>query len=284
MPRVRSKRWCFTLNNPIPEEKELLQQQIGLLNAAQESKYKLTYLVFGREEVSTPHLQGYLELSSKTSLSTLKSFLSRAHWEKAKGSSKQASEYCKKDGDYEEAGALSVGQGHRSDLQEIKSLIQAGTQEKVIADQYFSKWVVYRRSFTAYRNLLATPRNFKTVVIVLWGTTGVGKTRFVHNQIMDRTFWAPGDWTWFDNYNGQEIVLLDEYRGQYPVSLFLKLLDRYPLSVPIKGGFTNWRPKKIYITSNVNPADWYEDATFRTREAVYRRLSSITFIEKDIYE
>ena len=140
---------------------------------------KLTYLVFGREAVSTPHLQGYLELSSKTSLSTMKRFLVRAHWEKAKGTPKQASEYCKKEGDYEEVGTLSCGKGYRSDLQAIKEEIENGANEKNIADKYFEKWVVYRRSFQRYAALCASERSWKTIVHVYWGKTGTGKTRFV---------------------------------------------------------------------------------------------------------
>lgn len=122
-----------------------------------------------------------------------------------------------------------------------------------------------------------------TVVVVLWGDTGTGKTRFCHEQAAGRSMWSSGDYKWFDGYIGQEVVLLDDYRGEYPIQQFLKLTDRYPMQVPIKGGFTNWCPKKIYITSNVAPSLWYQDIGSRTKEAFMRRLNVINFIDKNIY-
>ena len=31
-------------------------------------------------------------------------------------------------------------------------------------------------------------------------------------------------------------------------SFFLRLLDKYPVEVPIKNGFAIWRPKRLFIT------------------------------------
>lgn len=282
MRAERSKRWCFTLNNPTDQEKELLATLISGENPIQGS-VQLTYLVFGRERVSTDHLQGYLETSQKVTLKKLKVLVPRAHWEKAKGTSKQASDYCKKDNDFDEWGTLSVGQGARTDLIKIKEAIDDGKSEEYIADNFFSKWVVYRRSFQAYATLKRTDRHFATVTHVYWGKTGTGKTRFVMDQIMDDDYWSPGDYKWFDGYSGQKIVVLDDYRGEYPLQMLLKLLDRYPMSVPIKGGFVNWCPKKIYITSNIHPNCWYSEADPFSISAMYRRLTKIEACFEDLY-
>lgn len=280
--RVRAKRWCFTLNNPTEQEKDFM----GRLQVGEQptlSNVKLTYLCFGREVVSTPHLQGYVELETKTSLSSMKCFLKRAHWEKSKGTPKEASDYCKKDKDFEELGVLSVGRGYRSDLIVIKDLMDKGATSLDIAESNFGLWVQYRRSFEAYMNLKSTPRRWETVVVVIWGDTGTGKTRYCQDQIMDRSMWSNGDYKWFDGYKGQEVVIWDDFRGEYPIQLFLKLTDRYPMQVPVKGGFTNWCPKKIYITSNCAPETWYPDCGSRTREAFFRRLNVINFINKKLY-
>lgn len=280
---IRGKRWCFTLNNPTAQEKEFILQQMDLIKETT-SEWNLTYLIFGRECQSTQHLQGYLELSKKTSLSTLKKFLTRAHWEKAKGTPTQASDYCKKDGDFEESGTLSVGQGHRTDLLEIKEKIENGAKELEIADQHFSQWVVYRRSFQAYSTLISKKRNWETRTHVYWGKTGTGKTRFVWDQVMDSSVWTPGDYKWFDGYSGQSIVIIDDYRGEYPLQLLLKLLDRYPMQVPIKGGFTQWAPKKIYITSNIHPNDWYLAADRYSVSAMFRRFDLVQSCFEDLFQ
>jgi hypothetical protein len=244
----------------------------------------LTYLIFGNETGTqgTPHLQGYLEVSKKLSLTTLKRILPRSHFEIARGSSQEASEYCKKENDFEEAGVLMKGQGYRSDLESIQEAIKDGKDELWLAENHFRQWVQYRRSFAAYINLLQKPRDFKTKVEILWGKTRTGKTRYCYEKAKDKTYWSPGDFKWFDNYIGQEVVIIDDYRGEYPLPLVLKLLDRYPMQVPVKGGFTNWRPRFVYITSNTDPYTWYQDHDQESQDAFIARIEKIKKIDEPI--
>lgn len=257
MARTRSKAWVFTLNNWVDEEADVL---CGMYHEGQAS-----YMLFGVEtgESGTPHLQGYVELISRVSLSSLKDLigLSRIHLEPRRGSQQEAISYCKKDGDFVELGSASR-QGRRTDLDSIQQAIKDGANQMEVADRFFSQWVVYRRSFEAYDNMLHndTPRRWETEVTVYIGATGTGKSRTVH-ELEPRLFVASlpsrGGAPWFDGYRGHEAVLFDDYRGEYEFSLLLRLLDRYPMSVPIKGGFVNWQPKRIYITSNRHVEFWY---------------------------
>lgn len=286
MVRIRSKRWCFTLNNPTQEEEDLLLTQGEEIGNDSNLMIPLTYLIFGKEYgqgCNTLHFQGYLELKKKLSLSSVKEFLTRAHWEKAKGTGQQASDYCKKDGDFVEFGTLNPGQGARTDLLKIKDMIKDGASELEIAEDHFKQWVVYRRSFTAYRSLLSTSRSWPTKVHVIWGKTGTGKTRYVWDQVMDSSAWTPGDFKWFDGYTGQRIAIFDDYRGEYPLQMLLKLCDRYPMQVPIKGGFVEWKPTKIYITSNINPSYWYPNADRYSLAAMFRRFSRVDSVFEDLY-
>lgn len=76
---------------------------------------------------------------------------------------------------------------------------------------------------------------------------------------------------WFDGYTGQNIVLFDDFdSGQCSYRLLLKLLDRYPLSVQVKGGCVNWRPRIVYITSNRDPSMWYTEEP--NIDALLRRI------------
>lgn len=108
----QSKFWCFTLNNPTAAD----EARISVFFS---SRF-VTYGVYGREigESGTPHLQGYLILNRARRLSYLRNHVSdRAHFEIARGSPQQASDYCKKDGDFVEEGDLPESrQGRRSDL------------------------------------------------------------------------------------------------------------------------------------------------------------------------
>ena len=247
----------------------------------------VSYVIYGREvgEQGTPHLQIYLETGKRLSLSTLKSQLglSRIHLEKSRGSAQSNREYCTKEDNEPFEDGTTMSQGKRTDLDEIKELMDDGATANDIADSHFSKWVVYRRSFIAYKAMKQPKRDFKTFVHVLHGKTGTGKSRWCFDQTKDQEVWRPGDYKWFDGYDGQDIVIIDDYRGEYDLPMFLNLCDQYPMQVPVKGGFVNWRPKTIYITSNVDPDMWYETDGF-SLEAFRRRLSLVQFVTEDLYD
>lgn len=153
-----------------------------------------------------------------------------------------------------------------------------------IADEHFGLWCQYRRSFNAYASMKFLPRAWKTQVHVYWGRTHTGKTRFVTEQSEGRSVFRPYDYEWFCGYTNQDIVILDDYRGQYPIDFFLRLCDRYPMSVRVKGGSANWAPKKIYITSNISICSWYPNADRPSIDAMYRRLTMVAHVKDVIYE
>lgn len=100
MVRVRSKRWCFTLNNYCEDDESVLARLV--------QSGELQYLIYGREvgRQGTAHLQGYMETTTRGGLRSIKRMLnnSRYHLEKAIGSLESNQTYCKKEGDYTELG------------------------------------------------------------------------------------------------------------------------------------------------------------------------------------
>lgn len=266
----RSKYYCFTFNNY--NDGDLAVLQFRLQEAA-------TYYTIGREvaESGTRHLQGYIELSTRTRLNKVKSLLgfNGIHFECRRGSATEASEYCKKDGDYVEFGTLSKPEsGRRKDLDELHESLKQKRSLRDISDEHFGSFLKYRRSIYAYRSLHQVQRNWKCSVIVYWGPTGTGKTRAVYDNSTD--LWEyPGE-GWFDGYDGQNQVLFDEFSGSsFKLPYLLKLLDRYPLQVPIKGDFVSWIPHEIYITSNINPRNWFSNAHTEHVAALFRRFTNV---------
>jgi len=270
----RAKNWCFTLNNYTDEEVRSLRK----LGESFEHGGK-GYLVWGFETAPTTnvkHLQGYISFPERQRPSQIKKFLRRAHLEIAKGNASQNQEYCKKGGDFEEYGPQPAARGARTDLANLQERIKSGASRHDIRDEFFNLYVRYPKAIDNYIAELAAPRQWETNVVVYWGKTGAGKTRAVFAFAdVESIYVHPGD-QWFDGYVGQPVALFDDFNGsEFKLSYLLKLLDRYPMKVPVKGGFANWIPKNIFITSNKDPKEWYTGAHEEQRKALFRRIKEI---------
>lgn len=114
-------------------------------------------------------------------------------------------------------------------------------------------------------------------VFCFWGKSGTGKSRRAwHEAGLDCYSKCPRSKFW-DGYQGQQHVVIDEFRGGIDVSHMLRWLDRYPCRVEIKGSSRPLSCTKIWITSNLNPLDWYPDLDVDTKEALIRRINITKF-------
>lgn len=273
-----AKHWCFTINNPgLLGEQEQADRLRVLLNDG-----TAVYAIYGRETgaAGTPHLQGYISLASKQRLTWLKSNVNaRGHFEIRRGTQDQAIAYCKKEGDFVEFGEVpSSNQGKRTDIEKAKALLDDGHKLSEIADECFAVFLKYERSLRAYSMLRATKRDWITEVYVLWGTTGSGKTRRVHEQEEDLWVACDNQLRWFDGYEGQEAVLFDDFVSikNEKFGFLLQLLDRYEMRVPVKGGFVNWAPRRVYFTSNLPFEEWFTGVSPSSFAALKRRITQCT--------
>jgi hypothetical protein len=273
-----ARNYCFTLNNYTEEEKE------DLVNAADPEVVR--YLCFGEEvgEQGTRHLQGYISFIERRTFRWVKNYVSqRAHIESAKGSPNQNREYCRKQEDEEhgnffEWGNLPGGKGQRSDLAGVVESIKSGKRLREIADEHPVCFLRYSRGINALRMLYSEPRDWETEVFVLYGKTGSGKTREAWEVLCEKDAFFYGSGGWFDGYDEHRNVIFDDFGGhEFKITYLLKLLDRYPMWVPIKGGFVQWKPKRIVITSNYAPDEWYPGAKDEHRAALIRRIHNKKF-------
>ncbi|QXP07772.1 MAG: replication associated protein [Arizlama virus AZLM_610] len=119
------------------------------------------------------------------------------------------------------------------------------------------------------------PVGIEKEVKVLWGPTGVGKSRLAWDEAgLDAYPKTPTTKFW-DGYQGQEHVVIDEFFGQIEISHMLRWLDRYPVNIETKGSGTVLKAKKIWITSNLHPEEWYRLAPESQVQALLRRLNVI---------
>ena len=257
----------FTRNNPSNDD------IVALLGNPE-----FSYIVFGEEvgAQGTPHLQGYAEFGGPRSFNTVRrSLLVGTHIERRRGSQEEAIRYCKKDGNWQEAGAPSV-QGQRSDLISMQKNIRDGMSDLHLFESYPVPMFRFHRAFAKYRSLLASPRDRQVAADVRFyhGASGTGKTLAAWNEFPNLSVHLGGKW--FDGFVDGSAFLFDDLDDSvFTIGYLLQLLDRYPMRVQVKGGSVEWNPSVIVITSNATLGDWYAFESDNSRLALRRRFSEI---------
>jgi len=113
---------------------------------------------------------------------------------------------------------------------------------------------------------------------VYWGRTGSGKSRRAWEEAgLDAYSKDPNTKFWC-GYSGQTNVVIDEFRGRIDVSHLLRWLDRYPVSVEIKGSSVPLSATSYWITSNLDPRQWFPDLDPETLAALIRRFNITNFL------
>ncbi len=168
--------------------------------------------------------------------------------------------------------------------------IRSGMELPAIADTYFGNFLRYNRGIRDYIGLSQTSRDDQTRVLVLWGPTGSGKSRFardtsniISNYWLDKNNGTGA--TWFDGYYGQPLLVIDEFYGWVPRDFILRVIDRYPMRVQTKGGSMNFRSKTVIITSNLHPEHWW--SRIGLGQAARRRLTApignVVYVASEAY-
>lgn len=279
----KSRHACFTVNNYTEQEVEALREYGNTTSK---------YLVFGYEiapSTGTPHLQCFICWENPRSILAFRDSFTKKdiHIETVlRGTHKQAADYCKKPetkdparalqctGGYEEFGELPR-QGSRTDWCVAFDQIKSGTPvEEVVENQ--PQLLPCIRALDTLKSKLLKPKHRDVEVIVLWGDSGSGKSRWAYDTYPDIFSKPPGKW--WDGYSGQTAILLDDYYGYIPYHELLNVLDRYPYKAEVKNGYINAQWETVVITSNKPPEQWY---TYGLTPALRRRIKKMFFYSID---
>lgn len=265
--QVRSRAWCFTINNYGP----------GTVGQLRNLSSAYTLFGYERGECGTPHLQGYVYFRNPRRFSNVKNILPHgAHIERAQGSVEQNIAYCKKDGEFEECGhppVTSVGRGvlEQQRWENARAAAQRGDLDQVPPDIYVR---YYRTLKEISKDHMLKPSDLgDTCGLWYYGMSGTGKSFRARLEYPDAYLKMCNKW--WDGYQGESFVIIDDLDKKHEVlGHHLKIwADRYSFIAETKGGAICIRPMKIIVTSNYEPAQIWEDVN--TLGPIYRRFSVI---------
>ena len=277
-PTVPFRAICFTMFTDPPTWEEV--------------KGKLRYFAYADEvcpDTGTPHKQGFAYAWKGMKFPAWKKLFPTHHFECMRGNFRENDLYCSKEGRLTEFGEKPNKNGEKKGLIDYKEQIDNGVAVLEIADkdpELFQTYCQYRNGLKEYasykrRKMVQLNRDVPDVYVRI-GPPGTGKTKWLDDTFgLDGWITAPDNTGhWFDGCDCDVILFDDVEIGSIPsLSLFKLLTDRYPLQVPVKGGFITWKPKTVVFTSNSHPFEWWKDLSEFDKGAIERRLKDVVVVE-----
>lgn len=254
----RSRGWIFTLNNYSRDECEELRA------------VKCRCMKAGFEiapTTGTPHVQGAVYWDNAVSMAQAKKRLGDRVWLKQMRGNWDDQDYCLKDGEILRDDGEPPAQGKWGDLGRFREEIAAGIDEVDSYEQFPMVMARYPRFRGGYLAALAKRkgsefRNIKTRIF--WGPGGTNKTKSAmcdtegnYKKDMYKVANTKG-LKWFDGYQGESILVIDEFDGDIcTFNRWKQLLDGHRLDVEVKGGMMTACWTEVFITSNKAPETWW---------------------------
>lgn len=297
-----SKSWFCVFNNPREHGydgtyDEILESMAA--NWIKDNPTRVCALTYCLSADGLEHIHAVLEDDTAMRFSKVKKCFPTIHIEPTKGNKGQAEDYINKVGVFAEKGEKILAkytygeikghQGSRVDIDNIRKYVNEGMTPQQIFDmniRYRKYEKMVKDEFFAKR-IKDTP--FLRDVSVEWhvGDTGTGKTYFA-KQLVDEIgeddiyFISDYDNGAFDNYSGQHVLFLDEFRGQFRFSVLLGILQGYKQQFHSR--YTNiyglW--ERVIISSILPPERVYEKMVSDNKDIdtcgqLMRRINKVVY-------
>lgn len=294
-----SKSWFSVFNNPAEHGYEGTPEEI--CNRLKEEWIKDSETRCGAwayciSEKGLHHIHMVLEDTKMMRFSAVKkAYCQGMHFEPTKGSKKEAEDYINKKGKWEEkgeevvyicyAGEIKGRQGKRNFFDEIHDRIENGeTPNDILSDTP----VAYKYT-SALKQMYYDHRSKNTPIVrdlkVYWhtGKTGTGKSysrvKLAQEHGEDNIYYLTAfNSGAFDNYNGEPILWIEDYRGEFKLQELLRILDVYKAEIPSRYSNIKALWNEVHITSVLTPQECYSKVNLEDNDRIEQLLRRITAV------
>ncbi|HEM3726754.1 TPA: replication protein RepA, partial [Streptococcus suis] len=230
-------------------EEDMVNHLIYLwVNTQEDKRSAAANYEIGDNGVHHSHL--ILEAKNQTRFSAIQKLYPAIHVELTRGSREQVIAYLNKSGKHEEKSHTTVvpminhgiieanQQGKRTDLETIQELLEAGLSPEQIMRQNLSYRKFSKMIKEHYYQMQVENAPLTKDMKVYWHMGGPGSGKSWSQVQLKKTFGTDSVYVLsdygtggLDNYVGQPILFMDEFKGDIDYQTFLKLLDVYPNQV-----------------------------------------------------
>jgi len=189
------------------------------------------------------------------------------HFENMKGTVQQNVEYTGKeatleDGTLHEFGVRPLTNKERNtktaaaNKERYLELISLAKEGKFteIENTHPGDWIRMHKTFKQFFHDAKATKTPLDELQHIWvtGSTGCGKTKSVMEVFgCDNVYVKDANNRWWDMYNYEDYVLLDDFQKDWKEKACLKnWADHYPFNAEVKGGVMRIRPRVMVVTSN----------------------------------
>jgi hypothetical protein len=250
---AKARAWVFTFNNYTDADESTIQ---GIDS---------TYLVYGREvapTTGTPHLQGYIYFKNARSRKSLVKKGFSCFIAPAKGTSLANLKYASKDKNVFESGTRPATPTEKGNLEKdrwkaIWESAKSGSLEDIEPSVRVQNYRTLKQ--ISVDHAVKPPDLDGPCGYWIWGKPGTGKTHLARKQYP--TAYIKQRNKWFDGYDGEETVILDDM-DPYAKALGGLIKDwtsSWAFRAETKGSTAYIRPKRFIITSQYTPEQIWED-------------------------
>lgn len=291
---VSCRKWMITINNPSEHGFERDSILVSLQKIKNIEYFCICDEVGGIEHTYHTHL--YIYRNSPILFSTLKRIFPCAHLDACNGTSRENRDYVRKDGKWKdseksttnlkdtffESGEMPVEQqGKRSDLETLYGMIKDGMSTFEILEEN-PRYMKNMEQINKCREILRYEEfknKLREIEVEYWyGKTGTGKSSGLWERYGENIYRVTDSKNPWDGYAGQDVVVFEEFRGEYDIQTMLIWLDRYPLQLPCRYNNKTACYTKVFFTSNTPPDMLYTHVqrdSIETWKAFMRRVHCV---------